>query len=71
MFFACGIWCLADVSSVNSPSSEQAYKIKRVCICTELFVVVITNMRFNSCVTLNLSKGSVRVIPVDGNPQNK
>ena len=22
MFFACGIWCLADVSSV-SPSSEQ------------------------------------------------
>ena len=23
MFFACGIWCLADVSSV-SPSSEQA-----------------------------------------------
>ena len=23
MFFACGIWCLADVSSV-SPSSEQS-----------------------------------------------
>ena len=23
MFFACGIWCLADVSSVISPSSEQ------------------------------------------------
>ena len=22
MFFACGIWCLADISSVN-PSSEQ------------------------------------------------
>ena len=26
MFFACGIWCLADVSSV-SPSSEQTYSI--------------------------------------------
>ena len=24
MFVACGIWCLADVSSV-SPSSEQTY----------------------------------------------
>ena len=24
MFVACGIWCLADVSSV-SPSSEQSY----------------------------------------------
>ena len=23
MFFVCGIWCLADVSSVLSPSSEQ------------------------------------------------
>ena len=23
MFFACGIWCLADISSV-SPSSEQS-----------------------------------------------
>ena len=26
MFFACGIWCLADVSSV-SPSSEQTLNI--------------------------------------------
>ena len=26
MFFACGIWCLADVSSV-SPSSEQTVRI--------------------------------------------
>ena len=26
MFFACGIWCLADVSSV-SPSSEQTIRI--------------------------------------------
>ena len=26
MFFACGIWCLADVSSVG-PSSEQTYMI--------------------------------------------
>ena len=26
MFVACGIWCLADVSSV-SPSSEQTEKI--------------------------------------------
>ena len=26
MFVACGIWCLADVSSV-SPSSEQTIKI--------------------------------------------
>ena len=25
MFFACGIWCLADVSSI-SPSSEQSAK---------------------------------------------
>ena len=25
MFVACGIWCLADVSSVN-PSSEQTAK---------------------------------------------
>ena len=29
MFVACGIWCLADVSSV-SPSSEQARKSARV-----------------------------------------
>ena len=27
MFVACGIWCLADVSSV-SPSSEQTQKVK-------------------------------------------
>ena len=27
MFVACGIWCLADVSSV-SPSSEQTVKYK-------------------------------------------
>ena len=29
MFFACGIWCLADVSSV-SPSSEQTLLIKPI-----------------------------------------
>ena len=28
MFVACGIWCLADVSSV-SPSSEQTLKVIR------------------------------------------
>ena len=27
MFFACGIWCLADVSSV-SPSSEQTLTLE-------------------------------------------
>ena len=26
MFFACGVWCLADVSSV-SPSSEQTERL--------------------------------------------
>ena len=32
MFVACGIWCLADVSSV-SPSSEQtAYCINCACV---------------------------------------
>ena len=31
MFVACGIWCLADVSSV-SPSSEQTDKVDRVCL---------------------------------------
>ena len=30
MFVACGIWCLADVSSV-SPSSEQTYGPKYIC----------------------------------------
>ena len=29
MFVACGIWCLADVSSV-SPSSEQTLLIKPI-----------------------------------------
>ena len=29
MYFACGIWCLADVSSV-SPSSEQSLLIKPI-----------------------------------------
>ena len=31
MFVACGIWCLADVSSV-SPSSEQTPKVDMVCL---------------------------------------
>ena len=29
MFFACGIWCIADVSSV-SPSSEQTLDQQRL-----------------------------------------
>ena len=30
MFVACGIWCLADVSSV-SPSSEQYSTLRQIC----------------------------------------
>ena len=36
MFFACGIWCLADVSSV-SPSSEQTGK------CGQISVQIVGN----------------------------
>ena len=31
MFVACGIWCLADVSSV-SPSSEQTAQVWVTCV---------------------------------------
>ena len=34
MFVACGIWCLADVSSV-SPSSEQTRALFETCSALE------------------------------------
>ena len=35
MFVACGIWCLADVSSV-SPSSEQTGESLITLVCTNM-----------------------------------
>ena len=32
MFVACGIWCLADVSSVSPSSEQSAYCINCACV---------------------------------------
>ena len=40
MFVACGIWCLADVSSV-SPSSEQTWELwANQCLNSSCSVIV-------------------------------
>ena len=45
MFVACGIWCLADVSSV-SPSSEQTGTTNLVETCVKIFNNYSTNARW-------------------------
>ena len=55
MFVACGIWCLADVSSV-SPSSEQILDyILFVCLSVCLFVCLCLFVRVCFCLFVCLS----------------
>ena len=58
MFLACGIWCVADVSSV-SPSSEQTVCLS-VCLCLYYFVSVSVSVFLSVC--LCLPTGSIKTL---------
>ena len=61
MFFACGIWCLADVSSV-SPSSEQTELITANKITTtEYAALAKTNQSYMSILYINYKISIIKV----------